>query len=39
MPGSRWQTENQFGEYCLLKNRESVAEKESIVAARVAQQE
>ncbi|KAG1757203.1 glycosyltransferase family 22 protein [Suillus lakei] len=35
LPGSWWQNKNEFGDYCLLKNREKVHKKEVEVAARV----
>ncbi|KAG0707441.1 glycosyltransferase family 22 protein [Suillus ampliporus] len=37
IPGSWWQNENEFGDYCLLKNREKVHKKEVEVAGRVRQ--
>ncbi|KAI6120641.1 glycosyltransferase family 22 protein [Pisolithus croceorrhizus] len=35
LPGSWWQSKNEFGDYCLLRNEERVHEKERRVAARV----
>jgi len=35
MPGERWQQANEYGEYCLLRNRENVARKEKDLAVRV----
>ncbi|KAI6153875.1 glycosyltransferase family 22 protein [Pisolithus tinctorius] len=35
IPGSWWQSKNEFGDYCLLRNEERVHEKERRVAARV----
>jgi alpha-1,2-mannosyltransferase len=29
IPGERWQKGNEWGEYCLLKNTERIAEKEA----------
>ena len=37
LPGETWQSRNEFGDYCLLKNRVSVARKEAIVAQQVKQ--
>lgn len=34
MPGSLWQQQNEFGEYCLLRHRENVARKEREFAVR-----
>ncbi|KII93600.1 glycosyltransferase family 22 protein [Plicaturopsis crispa FD-325 SS-3] len=34
MPGEKWQSLNEFGDYCLLKNRASVAAKERRMAAK-----
>ncbi|KAJ7170207.1 glycosyltransferase family 22 protein [Mycena filopes] len=31
LPGQTWQSLNEFGDYCLLKNRDSVAKKEALV--------
>lgn len=35
LPGSWWQDKNEFGDYCLLKNREKVYMKEVEVASLV----
>lgn len=35
LPGSWWQDKNEFGDYCLLKNREKVYRKEVEVASLV----
>ncbi|KAJ6502660.1 glycosyltransferase family 22 protein [Mycena vulgaris] len=35
LPGEAWQSLNEFGDYCLLKNRESVAEKEAAIMKRI----
>ncbi|KAF7968131.1 hypothetical protein HWV62_31803 [Athelia sp. TMB] len=32
MPGEKWQSLNEFGDYCLLKNKRSVARKEAQAA-------
>lgn len=31
MPGEAWQSLNEYGDYCLLKNRDRVNEKEKQV--------
>ncbi|KAF7436487.1 mannosyltransferase [Pleurotus ostreatus] len=31
MPGEKWQSMNEFGDYCLLRNRERVRQKEEVV--------
>jgi alpha-1,2-mannosyltransferase len=28
MPGDAWQDQNEFGDYCLLKNKKLIAQKE-----------
>ena len=28
LPGKAWQSKNEFGDYCLLKNKERVEQKE-----------
>ncbi|KAG6837656.1 hypothetical protein H0H93_004932 [Arthromyces matolae] len=38
-PGEVWQKENEFGDYCLLKNRGRVTQKEIQVKSRVSQGE
>ena len=30
MPGDWWQGQNEFGDYCLLKNKVSIARKEAV---------
>lgn len=37
-PGNAWQSTNQFGDYCLLKNKALVGSKELLVSQRVKQQ-
>lgn len=32
MPGEKWQSLNEYGDYCLLKNRQSLARKEAEVS-------
>jgi alpha-1,2-mannosyltransferase len=34
LPGEAWQTLNEFGDYCLLKNKDLVAKKEAIIKSR-----
>jgi alpha-1,2-mannosyltransferase len=35
MPGEAWQSLNEFGDYCLLKNKELVRIKEVEVTRRI----
>ncbi|KAJ8473074.1 hypothetical protein ONZ45_g16435 [Pleurotus djamor] len=35
LPGEKWQSKNEYGDYCLLKNRKRVQEKEEIVKLSV----
>ena len=35
LPGKRWQSQNEFGDFCLLKNRKRIEQKEIEVARRV----
>jgi alpha-1,2-mannosyltransferase len=35
LPGKTWQGKNEFGDFCLLKNRKRVEAKEVEVARRV----
>jgi len=35
-PGALWQTHNEFGDYCLLKNKASVGRKTEKIAQRAA---
>lgn len=37
LPGEIWQGRNEFGDYCLLKNKALVARKEAVVAQQVKQ--
>ncbi|KAH8099315.1 asparagine-linked glycosylation 9 protein isoform a [Cristinia sonorae] len=34
MPGSLWQQQNEYGEYCLLRHKKNVAKKEEVYAVR-----
>ena len=35
MLGDRWQGQNEFGDYCLLKNKESIARKEAMLSKKI----
>jgi len=35
MPGKAWQSRNEVGDYCLLKNKKMVKEKEKKVRVRL----
>lgn len=35
VPGQKWRNLNEFGDYCLLKNKKLVAEKEKEVRQKV----
>jgi alpha-1,2-mannosyltransferase len=35
LPGKTWQSHNEFGDFCLLKNRKRVEQKEIEVARRI----
>lgn len=37
MPGQAWRDQNEFGDYCLLKNKALVSQKEAEVTRRVKQ--
>ncbi|PFH52224.1 glycosyltransferase family 22 protein [Amanita thiersii Skay4041] len=38
MPGSAWQDQNEFGEYCLLRNKKTMARKEALSPHRSTRQ-